>query len=775
MPTNINEAVWTSGQVNHTGGGNDALILIPHDIDVVDVAIEVAAATTAQVQVTHDSREDVVGISERPLRYAEAAINDLGGSGELRINAGSSLDFTDDGWAIGDTFEVISHVIPDFNDPNRVGGKPTSLGDVQIYTVTSVATKVLAFSEDPGYSLVEGEVVVALSRAAVAEDSLNWADVGAAVVGADTAHINLGSAGNAVRVIATAGVAAIDYEFRARHQSVKRGPSFIANVESRPFAGYAANPLIPLAGAPDDSVVTWDEVVTGGPNASRRQARMTIAGADFQQDGLQRYDRVFVGGHSETDNGGQYMVDSRVATAITFKEPLRGSPGTDTPGRVKLRYAPTTLLQADDYTELVLQHATGSLDLYYPCQDGVPNSLVSIASGTNTITNFGGVAVDDGPGSGPFSTSHAYSEPSDSEWEDGNFNSMLPSSQPGGMEGWFRMDSLSAIERHLMRLDSRAFIIGVTAGEEVYMDLQGDALADPGTWVTATEYFVGDRVRPSSDNLRVYECETLGASAAGEPTFPTDGSTVTDGVAVAGWQDGDYGGALTGGTATGLANDATVYTAAVVVDGGSSEPISIVGSAAQTYTTLMSELDTDTTATWTIVGGELRATSPTTGATSTIAITDTDLLATLTTFVSLNTAITGSTGLVWRDVGTRADFDRANTTNGERLLSGVVMQVGDWVHVAAMRPSDGTFRFYVNGVKVGTLDGATGPGSFGSPVRFDFTSSAHNSGSTDLMSDGSNGAHWNGGMSHLAYYDENVLTDAQVLSHYDKAVELGLN
>ena len=89
-------------------------------------------------------------------------------------------------------------------------------------------------------------------------------------------------------------------------------------------------------------------------------------------------------------------------------------------------------------------------------------------------------------------------------------------------------------------------------------------------------------------------------------------------------------------------NDATVYTASVVVDGCGSQPIAVTGSAAQTYTTLLSELNTDTTGgTWSITGGNLLLTSDTTGLSSAIAITDTDLFSTLTDFVAVNAAVDG--------------------------------------------------------------------------------------------------------------------------------------
>lgn len=85
---------------------------------------------------------------------------------------------------------------------------------------------------------------------------------------------------------------------------------------------------------------------------------------------------------------------------------------------------------------------------------------------------------------------------------------------------------------------------------------------------------------------------------------------------------------LVGASATGLANDATAYTATMTID-GVVKNISVVGSAAQTFTTLIAEINTD-------LGGdalasiasaqELRVTSDTTGAASTVVIASTGTL-----------------------------------------------------------------------------------------------------------------------------------------------------
>ena len=112
---------------------------------------------------------------------------------------------------------------------------------------------------------------------------------------------------------------------------------------------------------------------------------------------------------------------------------------------------------------------------------------------------------------------------------------------------------------------------------------------------------------------------------------------------VAGYQTVDVGGAVVGGDATGLANDATAYTATITVD-GVDKAISVVGSAAQTYTDLLTEIGTDlgATATIEISGGDLLVTSATTDNDSKVVITDVDLFATLTTFVALGSSVDGN-------------------------------------------------------------------------------------------------------------------------------------
>jgi len=111
--------------------------------------------------------------------------------------------------------------------------------------------------------------------------------------------------------------------------------------------------------------------------------------------------------------------------------------------------------------------------------------------------------------------------------------------------------------------------------------------------------------------------------------------------ATSGYQEVDFTVAKVGSDSTGLANTAQVYTASILVD-GVANPITVTGSAAQTFTTLATQITADLTgATATITGGNLRITSASTGATSTIFITDTDLFSSLTNYSALLTPVNG--------------------------------------------------------------------------------------------------------------------------------------
>lgn len=138
---------------------------------------------------------------------------------------------------------------------------------------------------------------------------------------------------------------------------------------------------------------------------------------------------------------------------------------------------------------------------------------------------------------------------------------------------------------------------------------------------------------PSAGKAEINYGSATGATATGL----NNGTAAT-----AGYQNILFS-STTGASATGLANDATTYTATITID-SVAIPVSVVGSAAQTFTTLIAEIQTDIGAAGTITNfgpGVLRVTSASTGTSSTVAIVDGTLFAAVTGFQSIPAAVAG--------------------------------------------------------------------------------------------------------------------------------------
>lgn len=111
---------------------------------------------------------------------------------------------------------------------------------------------------------------------------------------------------------------------------------------------------------------------------------------------------------------------------------------------------------------------------------------------------------------------------------------------------------------------------------------------------------------------------------------------------VAGYQVVNVGGEIAGGDATGLANDTTEYTATITID-GTEYAVAVTGSAAQTYTNLITEINADLPGTEAaIADGNIKVTSSTTGDDSKVSISDSDLFSSLTDFVEIESAVDGN-------------------------------------------------------------------------------------------------------------------------------------
>ncbi len=175
-----------------------------------------------------------------------------------------------------------------------------------------------------------------------------------------------------------------------------------------------------------------------------------------------------------------------------------------------------------------------------------------------------------------------------------------------------------------------------------YLDLNGKPIADLlqvsdniyGYALTANT--AQDITVPTGARVVVIQCTgnyyfTPYATAAVPPVTVSSGYQIVT-----------YSPVIAGGDASGLANDDTVYTASIVVD-GVTNAISVVGDAAQTVTELLAEINADLSgATAALVAGSIKVTSASTGSESTIAITDTDLFSTTTSFSAIATAVRGN-------------------------------------------------------------------------------------------------------------------------------------
>lgn len=115
-----------------------------------------------------------------------------------------------------------------------------------------------------------------------------------------------------------------------------------------------------------------------------------------------------------------------------------------------------------------------------------------------------------------------------------------------------------------------------------------------------------------------------------------------------GYQIVNVGGAKAGTNATGFANTTTTYNAEVIIDGESTF-VSVKGQDAQTFSALMTQIQSDLQLTvpnalCELVNGNIKITSPMYGSASTVSIVNANLFNNLTGYVAIETAVDGIDG-----------------------------------------------------------------------------------------------------------------------------------
>jgi len=168
---------------------------------------------------------------------------------------------------------------------------------------------------------------------------------------------------------------------------------------------------------------------------------------------------------------------------------------------------------------------------------------------------------------------------------------------------------------------------GVTASVDFTLDSHEDIEAGNAVWVKST---------------------AVGAASTAfiQTEYGPTGVRFTS-AGIASEQTVDFGGNVVGGNTTGLVADTTEYTATINID-GTDYLVMVVGSAAQTFTNLITQINTDLPATEASIDGDgnITVTSTATDDTSNVLITDVDLFSSLNDFVVVNDA-TGSTVTAW--------------------------------------------------------------------------------------------------------------------------------
>lgn len=213
---------------------------------------------------------------------------------------------------------------------------------------------------------------------------------------------------------------------------------------------------------------------------------------------------------------------------------------------------------------------------------------------------------------------------------------------------------------------SSAILIADSGANHLFASLTGYVAIDAavaGTNTNSKELILWNNLNTYDQNLFVQLVNNAGGAL---PVLAYSGFQVADfnGTVVGanpsglsnatnagGYQIIDVGGTHVGGDATGLANNATVYTAIVVVD-GSSISVVVIGSTAQTYTTLLNGINTalGASATASLSGGNIKITSATTGSSSSVNALDSGenhLFSSLTTFVRFDFNVVGTAQVIY--------------------------------------------------------------------------------------------------------------------------------
>ncbi len=139
--------------------------------------------------------------------------------------------------------------------------------------------------------------------------------------------------------------------------------------------------------------------------------------------------------------------------------------------------------------------------------------------------------------------------------------------------------------------------------------------------------------------------------------------------------------------------------------------------------------------------------------------------------------------VTWQDCGPRSEFNevgpgpRGGDADPGSLWTGTTISTNLWYHVVCIRRANGNLAMYINGSKAYELDVQKGSGNIGTegvPIPYQVDTVSFTAGTTRWLGDNSfEEDEYRGAISKFAIYQLQELTDAEILAHYNKGVELG--
>lgn len=173
-----------------------------------------------------------------------------------------------------------------------------------------------------------------------------------------------------------------------------------------------------------------------------------------------------------------------------------------------------------------------------------------------------------------------------------------------GVPTAFRVFDYFEYQESLKQIDLSSDTIKLALISSSWTPARGNKVfQNPSAWSGSTAYSLNNYVQPTTPNAHVYKCTSAGTSDSGEPSWPTDGTSVVDGTVT--WLDMGISPAIyeisagngysTGGYTIANTGVAQLITNYVMFDGDNVDIAASGGSIVFRHICIYDSSDTDKT------------------------------------------------------------------------------------------------------------------------------------------------------------------------------------